>query len=204
LTTITELAAQTRFSVKRIAIFGSGSGTNAEAIISYFQNRSDVEVSLILSNKLDAYILKRAEKHHIDAIVLNRKQFYAEDSICDLLNDREIDLIVLAGFLWLVPNAIVTAFKGSIINIHPALLPNYGGKGMFGQHVHNSVLAQHDYCSGITIHFVNERYDEGQIIFQRAVQVVHDDSPDTLAQRIHQLEHCYYPKVISKVLTSRE
>lgn len=184
--------------VKRIALFASGSGSNAQKIIDYFADNKLVEVNCLLSNKPDAFALERARKAGVDTLLFNREQFYHSTFVSDWLQERKIDLIVLAGFLWLVPENIVREFE--ILNIHPALLPQYGGKNMYGMNVHKAVLDNHEKISGITIHYVNEKYDDGAIIFQATCPVSHDDSPETLAEKIHALEHQYYPKVIEEIV----
>ncbi len=185
---------------KHIAIFASGSGTNAEQIISHFKGSSTGKIMILCSNKPDAYALVRAEKHDIPTCIFSRDEFYKSDKIIKLLKSEEIDLIVLAGFLWLVPVELIRAFPNKIINIHPALLPNYGGKGMYGMHVHQAVIESGDAESGISIHYVNEKYDEGKIIFQARCKIDRDDTPETLAKKIHQLEHEYFPKVIEELI----
>jgi phosphoribosylglycinamide formyltransferase-1 len=185
---------------KRIAILASGSGTNAEAIMQHFINSDTVEVSLVLSNKQDAYVLKRAQKFHVPSHVFNRKTFKDTNEVVALLQAENISLIVLAGFLWLIPEQMVKAFPNQIINIHPALLPKYGGKGMYGMRVHEAVKAAGEVETGITIHYVNEAYDEGQIIEQAKCAVSVHDSPQDIAGKIHQLEHKYFPQVIDHLL----
>lgn len=185
---------------KRIAIFASGSGTNAEAIMQHFSNHATVEVALILSNKSDAFVLERAKKHHVPTKVFNRTAFKDTNEIVDLLQSENISLVVLAGFLWLIPKQMVKAFPNQIINIHPALLPKYGGKGMYGMQVHKAVKAEGDTETGITIHYVNEAYDEGQIIRQAKCQVSPEDSPEDIAQKIHLLEHEHFPKVVEQLI----
>jgi phosphoribosylglycinamide formyltransferase-1 len=187
-------------SKKRIAIFASGSGTNAERIMSHFRKHRLAEVSIVLSNKPDAQVLQRAAGFGVDYRVFERETFYGSSWITDLLVGLRIDLIVLAGFLWLIPSGLLRAFPGRIINIHPALLPGYGGKGMYGRHVHEAVIANGDRESGISIHYVNEVYDAGKIILQEKCEVKPDDTPETLAARVHELEYRYYPVVIEKVL----
>jgi len=185
---------------KRIAIFASGSGTNAEKIMSHFQDHEIGEVSIVLSNKSDAKVLERAAGFSVSTRVFDRETFYNTTEIVDLLGVLTIDLVVLAGFLWLVPADLIRAFPERIINIHPALLPEYGGKGMYGRHVHQAVIANRENESGISIHFVNEIYDEGKIIFQARCKVRSDDTPESLAQRIHPLEYQHYSVVIDKLL----
>ena len=185
---------------KRIAIFASGSGTNAERIMTHFRDHDRAEVSIVLSNKPDAGVLERAAGFKVNTRVFDRDAFYNSNEITDLLKRLQINLIVLAGFLWLVPTDLIRAFPGRIINIHPALLPKYGGKGMYGRHVHEAVIASGDRESGISIHYVNEVYDEGRIILQEKCEVKPDDTPESLAQRIHQLEYRHYPLLIEKLL----
>lgn len=185
---------------RKIAIFASGSGTNAQRIIEFFTGHSSVAVSMILSNRKDAYVLVRAEQFNIPAVVFDRQTFYESDEVLRILQENEIDFIALAGFLWLIPVYLIRAYPRKIINIHPALLPKYGGKGMYGMRVHQAVLDSGDKESGISIHYVNEEYDEGTIIFQAKCEVLPGDSPESLAQRIHQLEYKHYPEVIEKLV----
>jgi phosphoribosylglycinamide formyltransferase-1 len=186
--------------MRNIAIFASGSGTNAENIIKYFSNKKSAKVTLILSNRREAFVLKRAATHNVPAVFFDRSDFYASEKVLDLLVLNNIDFIVLAGFLWLVPENILNGFDGRIINIHPALLPAFGGKGMFGDKVHEAVIASRMAESGITIHYVNRSYDEGSIIFQAKCKVEPGDAPDSLAFRIHALEYEHYPKVIESLI----
>ncbi len=186
--------------MKNIAIFASGSGTNAETIIKHFDNNKNISVSRIFCNKETAYVLTRATNLAIPTLVFNRKMFYDSDIVLDQLKKDKTDIIVLAGFLWLVPDNILKKYKNRIINIHPALLPKYGGKGMYGSKVHEAVVNAKEKESGITIHFVNEVYDEGKIVFQGKCVVEESDTPDSLAAKIHKLEHKHYPEVIEKVL----
>jgi len=186
--------------MKRIVIFASGSGSNAQRIAEYFSVTDIARVVAIFSNRNDAYVLQRANNMNIPAVVFNRVDFYENDTILDHLRFLNPDLIVLAGFLWKVPEKIVDAFPNVIINIHPALLPNYGGKGMYGAHVHRAVIENCEKQSGISIHYVNENYDEGAMIFQATCEVNSDDTPETLAQKIHALEYEHYPKIIEQVL----
>ncbi|WP_240925001.1 phosphoribosylglycinamide formyltransferase [Maribellus sediminis] len=184
--------------IKRIAIFASGSGTNAENIFTYFAENEQVDIDSLWSNKADAFALERARKFGVETFVFNRDKFYGTDDIVDTLRKRKVDLIVLAGFLWLIPENLVRNF--TIVNIHPALLPKYGGKGMYGMNVHKAVVANGEKESGISIHYVNESYDEGKMIFQASCPVLPDDTPDEVAQKVHQLEYEHFPKVIEKVL----
>ena len=187
-------------SPKRIAIFGSGNGTNAQRITEYFANKPTVEVNTIITNKKDAFILQRAENLGIDWAYFSRHDFFETDNVLNYLKQRNIDYVILAGFLWLVPQNLLSAFPKRIINIHPALLPKYGGKGMYGERVHEAVIAAREKESGITIHFVDEHYDCGATIFQARCTIVPDDTPDTLAQKIHKLEYEHFPAVIEKVV----
>ncbi len=184
----------------KIALFASGSGTNVENITNYFNNNNSIEIALVLSNKKDAYVLERAKKLNIPSLVFNRNQFYNSTNVVNYLIDNNIDYIVLAGFLWLIPSNLIEAFPKKIINIHPALLPKYGGKGMYGSKVHESVVANNEKQSGITIHFVNEKYDDGNIIFQETCNVLPNDSPNDVAKKVHTLEYKYYPKIIEKLI----
>lgn len=186
-------------TMKNIAIFASGSGTNAENIINHFSGSSVGRVALLLSDNPEAFALQRAHNHGIKSVVVPRSDFRSGGAqAIELLNDHRIDYIVLAGFLSLVPAAIIEAYRGRIINIHPALLPKYGGKGMYGDRVHNAVIENHECESGITIHHVNEVYDSGSTIAQYKVAVGQDDTPQTLAAKIHQLEYRYFPEVIER------
>lgn len=187
--------------MKRIAIFASGSGSNAEKIGEYFANRNDVQVTLILTNNPQAGVIQRARKLHIPVVIFDRTIFYETDQILELLVNNKIDLIVLAGFMMLIPAKLVEAFPDRMVNIHPALLPKYGGKGMYGSFVHEAVVANKEKESGITIHFVNQHYDEGNIIFQTSCEVLETDSPDDVADKIHVLEHKHFPKIIDEVLS---
>ncbi|GAB2778559.1 phosphoribosylglycinamide formyltransferase [Rhabdobacter roseus] len=186
--------------MKRIAIFASGSGSNAEKIAQYFAPKPGVEVSLILTNNPQAGVIQRARSLHIPVVVFDRKAFYDTDRIVQLLQNQKIDLLVLAGFMMLVPEALVAAFPNRMLNIHPALLPQYGGKGMYGHYVHEAVVAAGERQSGITIHFVNERYDEGQVVFQSTCPVEPGDTPADVARKVQVLEHEHYPRVVEEVL----
>ena len=186
--------------MKNIVIFASGAGTNAENIIRYFSNEKKAKVVLVLSNKPQAMVLERAAALGVDVFFFDRRQFYETEEVLFILQRKNTDLIVLAGFLWLVPARIIEAYKGRIVNIHPALLPGFGGKGMFGDRVHKAVLDSRCTESGITIHFVNEHYDSGDIIFQARCPVLPGDDADTLASRVHVLEYEHYPAVISSII----
>jgi len=182
--------------IHRIAIFASGSGTNAEAIMNYFQHHPSIEVIGLLSNNPAAYALERAKKFGVPTFLFDRQQWKETSSILTWLGEKQVTHIVLAGFLWLVPERLVQVYSGKIINIHPALLPKYGGKGMYGSKVHEAVKQSGDTETGITIHEVNERYDDGKILFQGICQVNPSDTPEDIASNVHTLEHAWYPKVI--------
>lgn len=184
----------------KIAIFASGRGSNAVNIIKYFAQQKNIKF-VILSNKKDAFVLKEAEKLNVPSYTFDRNLFYKTEEVQEYLVSQAVDYIVLAGFMWLVPAYLIDAFEGKIINIHPALLPKFGGKGMYGNHVHKAVIESGDKESGITIHFVNRKYDEGQIILQKKCEIDLGDTPEMLAQKIHQLEYQNYPKVIEDLIS---
>lgn len=186
--------------MKKIAIFASGSGSNAQNIVEYFKNSDFVHVECILSNKSDAYVLERAKNMQIDTLTFSRSDFYESKNVLHFLQLRGVDFIVLAGFLWLIPNYLIEAYPGKIINIHPALLPKFGGKGMFGLKVHQAVVDAKENESGITIHYVNEKYDEGDIIFQEKCKIEPSDTPEEVARKVHSLEYVHFPKVIEALL----
>jgi phosphoribosylglycinamide formyltransferase-1 len=183
---------------KKLAIFASGNGTNAENIIRYFKGKDDLSVELVVCNKANAGVINRAEKLNVESLVINRSDLYDNDSLLRELRNREIDLIVLAGFLWLIPSRIIHAYPNRIVNIHPALLPKFGGKGMYGMRVHEEVHRLKEKVTGITIHLVNEKYDEGKSLFQAEVELSEDDTPEDIAQKVHQLEYEHYPLVIEE------
>jgi len=189
--------------MKRIVIFASGSGTNAENIIRYFKNSNLISVVQVYSNKKDAKVLERAKQLEVSCLSFDRDEFYNSDNILNLLLSTT-DYIILAGFLWKIPTSIIEAFPNKIINIHPALLPKYGGKGMYGMHVHNAVVKNNEKESGITIHYVNDNYDEGAIIFQKSFEVLVCDTAVHVAEKIHILEQENFPKVIEKVILENE
>ncbi len=188
-------------NMSRLAVFASGNGSNAQRITEYFSGHPSISIDLLLCNKPGAYVLTRAEKLGIPAMVFDRASFYETGLVGKTLESHGIDFIILAGFLWLIPKTLIAAFPGRIINIHPALLPKYGGKGMYGMKVHEAVIASGERESGITIHHVDEHYDEGHIIFQAKCPVSVGDTPESLAARIHVLEHTYFPEVIEKIVT---
>ncbi len=185
---------------KKIALFASGSGTNVQNIIAYFSDNQQVKVDSVWTNNPNAYVLQRAAYFAVPSFVFTRQMFNETYEVVDLLVKRGIDLVVLAGFLWLVPASLFE--KITVINIHPALLPKYGGKGMYGMNVHNAVVENGDTESGITIHYVNEKYDEGEVIFQAKCQVLSTDTPEDVAQKIHNLEYDHFPAIIEKIVAS--
>jgi phosphoribosylglycinamide formyltransferase 1 len=184
----------------RLAIFASGSGSNAENIIRYFSQNDLVEIALVLSNKKDAFVLDRAERLGVKSVALTNQAFREGEAVLTILAENRIDFIVLAGFLLLIPASLVKHYPNRIVNIHPALLPKFGGKGMYGDFVHQAVVASGETESGITIHLVNEHYDEGSIVFQAKCPVLAEDTPNEVAQKVHSLEYEYFPKVISDIL----
>ena len=190
--------------MKKIAIFASGSGSNAENIIQYFAQKPQFCVKSVFCNVPDAYVLERAKKYRIPSFVFNREEFRNPDKVFRQLQEQEIDVIVVAGFLWLMPSFITAAWPNKIVNIHPALLPAYGGKGMYGHHVHEAVIAAGEKESGITIHYVNDHYDQGAIIFQAKCPVLPTDTPDDLAARVHELEYRYFPQIIEETILKQE
>ena len=189
-------------SVKNIAILASGAGSNAQKILEFFSDRMDIAVRLIISNKKEAGVLNIAKLASIDTFVVTRDTFYSTTDLLVELDKRNIDFIVLAGFLWLIPPYLIQNYPDRIINIHPALLPKYGGKGMYGHFVHEAVHLAKDTHSGITIHFVNEKYDEGSIVFQERCEILPSDQPEDIAKKVQVLEHSYYPTVIDQLVSS--
>lgn len=186
----------------RLAIFASGSGTNAENIIRYFKGNENIDISLVLTNNPKAGVIKRVNDLNVSVVIFDNEEFYNSAKVSDLLCENKINFIILAGFLWLLPNTLLEKFHNRIINIHPALLPKYGGKGMFGDHVHMAVKSNNDKETGITIHFVNEHYDEGKIIFQaKCIIDPENESFDEIAAKVHHLEYKHYPEIIEQVLT---
>ena len=185
---------------KRIAIFASGSGSNAQKIMEHFKKHTDAEVAIVLTNNPEAYVLQRADNFEIPTHIFDKHEFYETDDVVDLLKNLNIDLLVLAGFLWLVPDSLLANYPKRIINIHPALLPKYGGKGMYGDRVHKEVLANGDEESGISIHYVNEDFDSGEIIYQARFKIEKNDDLELVKFKGQQLEHQYFPKIIEQVL----
>jgi phosphoribosylglycinamide formyltransferase-1 len=188
----------------RLAIFASGSGTNAEAIMNYFQHHSQVQVAILLSNNLKALALERAKKFNVPSKVFNKQQFRESDEVLHWLKEFEITHIVLAGFLWLLPERLIQSFSDKIVNIHPSLLPKFGGKGMYGMNVHEAVKASGESESGITIHLVNSHYDEGKILLQVSCKILSKDSVQEIAARVYELEYVNYPKTIERWVLAKE
>ncbi len=186
--------------MKRIVIFASGSGTNAENIIRYFESNKAISVAMVLTNKKDAKVLDRSNKLNISSLCFNKTLYSRTSYLLNILNSINPDLIVLAGFLWKIPEYLINAFPDKIINLHPALLPKYGGKGMYGMHVHEAVLKNGEHETGITIHYVNAQYDEGAIIFQAKTSIDKGDTAITIAKKVHALEYKYFPEVIEQLL----
>jgi phosphoribosylglycinamide formyltransferase-1 len=186
--------------MKQLAIFSSGAGSNAARIIDYFRRHPAIKVSLIVCNNPGAGVLTIAEKEKIPILLVEKENFFRGTAYVEVLREKQIDFIVLAGFLWKIPAALVQAYYHRIINIHPALLPKYGGKGMYGRHVHAAVIGAGEKESGITIHYVDELYDHGQAIFQAQVAVSAEDTPESLAAKVQQLEHAHFPRVIEQAI----
>lgn len=184
--------------VKKIALFASGSGSNVQNIIEYFSDKEMIVIDSVWTNNPKAYVLERAKNFGVETFVFNKDELKNSEKVVNKLKERSIDLIVLAGFLWLIPSNLVQNF--TILNIHPALLPKYGGKGMYGMNVHKAVVENKDTESGISIHFVNEKYDDGKLILQEKCKVLPIDSAEMVAEKVHQLEYKYFPVAIEKVL----
>lgn len=187
--------------MKNIAVFASGSGTNAENIITYFAGHTGMRVAVVLSNNPNAGVLERAERLGVPSFVFSREEFEKGSPVLKILAEHRVDLIVLAGFLNMISKAFLNAYPGRIINIHPALLPKYGGKGMYGMRVHEAVVAGKEEKTGITIHHINEIYDDGKVIFQATCPVYAQDTPEIVAQKVHALEYEHFPRVIEKFLS---
>lgn len=184
----------------KIAVFASGAGSNAEKLIHYFKDSDLATVALVVCNKPGAGVLAIAEKEGVPTLLIEKEPFFRGDGYVPYLRSKGIGFIVLAGFLWKIPSALIEAYPRHIVNIHPALLPKFGGKGMYGQYVHEAVVNAGEVESGITVHYVDEHYDNGDIIFQTACPILPGDKPGDIAQRIHQLEHAHYPRVVEEVL----
>jgi len=187
---------------KKLAIFASGAGSNAQKIIDHFKNSDIATVSLVVCNKPGAGVLAIADREGIEQLLISKEQ-YRTDGYARILSQKGIDFIILAGFLLKIPQALIEAYPGKIVNIHPALLPAYGGKGMYGAFVHQAVITNQEKQSGITIHYVDEHYDHGDVIFQATCTIEPGDDPETLAQKIHLLEHRHFPEVIEQVLRGK-
>lgn len=190
--------------MKKIVIFASGSGTNAANITGYFSTAKTAKVVSTFVNNPEASVIKRVTDLGVDVFLFDRDDLYVNGKVAARLSELDPDIVVLAGFLWHIPDAITSFYKGRLVNIHPALLPEFGGKGMYGERVHRAVIEAGRKKSGITIHYVNERYDEGDIIFRAECDVLEDDTPATLAARVHELEYRFYPAIIEKLLSQEE
>ncbi len=186
--------------MKRIVLFASGSGSNVENIAHYFKDNSNVSIAAVLTNKRDAKVLERCDRLKINALYFNKTAFLENDCVLDILKAMKPDLIVLAGFLWKIPDSLIFHFSDKIINIHPALLPKYGGKGMYGMKVHETILQNKEKETGITIHYVNQNYDEGAIIHQAKTKITSSDTAETIAAKVHALEYEHFPKIIESLL----
>lgn len=186
--------------MKHIAVFASGAGTNARKLIDYFRGSSIAEISLVISGNKNAGVIGIANEAGIPYAILSKENFYETSYLLQVLAERKIDYIVLAGFLWLIPQYLIKEFSGRIVNIHPALLPKFGGKGMYGMNVHRSVKESGETKTGITIHYIDEKYDEGEIIFQAECSIEAADTPEDIAAKVHQLEHLHFPEIVERVL----
>ncbi|MBK9291663.1 MAG: phosphoribosylglycinamide formyltransferase [Bacteroidetes bacterium] len=189
--------------MKNLVVFVSGSGTNMENLARYFAASTVARVRLVVCNNPAAGAIARAERLGIPVLMITRADFAQPDLLIEKLRTQQADMLILAGFLWLLPPGLIRAFSGKIVNIHPALLPAYGGKGMYGMRVHEAVIAAGEKQSGITIHYVNEQYDQGEIIFQASLEIPPEESPESLARRIHELEYQYFPRVVESLLTGK-
>jgi phosphoribosylglycinamide formyltransferase-1 len=185
---------------KRIAIFASGSGSNAQKLMEYFKKHQEAEVVIVLTNNPEAYVIQRADNFEIPTHIFDKYEFIETNDIVNLLKNLQIDLIVLAGFLWLIPNNLLEEFPNQIINIHPALLPKFGGKGMYGDRIHRTILEAGEVENGITIHFVNEKFDEGEIIYQSRFKIGKNDTLETIKFKGQQLEHLHYPRIVENLI----
>ena len=185
---------------KRIAIFASGSGSNAQKLMEYFKKHQEAEVVIVLTNNPEAYVIQRADNFEIPTHIFDKHEFIETNDIVNLLKNLQINLIVLAGFLWLIPNNLLEEFPNQIINIHPALLPKFGGKGMYGDRIHRTILEAGEVENGITIHFVNEKFDEGEIIYQSRFKISKNDTLETIKFKGQQLEHLHYPRIVENLI----
>lgn len=188
----------------RLAIMASGSGSNAENIVKYFSHSNEIKVEAIISNKADAYVLERAQYLHIPSYVFSRAEIVETDKVLNLLTELKIDWVILAGFLVLLPECIVNKFDGRILNIHPSLLPKFGGKGMYGDKVHKAVVEAHEKESGITIHKIDANYDEGTTVFQAKIKVEPIDKPEDVAKKVHALEYKFFPQIIENLALGKD
>jgi phosphoribosylglycinamide formyltransferase 1 len=191
------------YATINIAVFASGAGSNAQKIIDHFRDHPTIKIKLIVCNKEGAGVLSIAKKEHISSLIIDKERFFRGDAFVADLKEQAINFIVLAGFLWKIPVKLIQAYPDKIINIHPALLPKYGGKGMYGNFVHEAVIAAKEIESGITIHYVDELYDHGGVIFQASCAIDRSDTPETLAKKIHSLEHLHYPRIVEEVVKLR-
>jgi len=183
-----------------LAIFASGTGTNAEKLLAYFEHHAAINIALVVTNNAEAGVVSIAKKYCKEVFLINKKQLFDEGFILVNFKKKRIDFIVLAGFLLKIPEYLIASYPQRIINIHPALLPNYGGRGMYGMHVHKAVVANAEKQTGISIHWVNEHYDEGEILFQTSCDITAEDSPETVAQKVHELEHKHFAPVVEKAV----
>ena len=187
-------------NTKKIIVFASGSGSNFEEICKYFKDKKEISINLLICNNSKAKALNKAVKHGVKTLLISRKSFYETDSALNVILKISPDLIVLAGFLWKMPVKIIDRFPNKILNIHPALLPDYGGKGMYGMNIHNAVIENKEKESGITVHYVNKNYDEGRILFQKAIAINEKESSESLSKKVLKLEHSYFSKIIENTL----
>ena len=185
---------------KRIAIFASGSGSNAQKLMEHFKHSENAEVALVLTNNSDAYVLQRADNFEIPSHIFDKTELYQSDNVLQLLKNLDIDLIVLAGFLWLLPENIINNYTERILNIHPSILPKFGGKGMYGDKVHNAILENNEIEGGITIHYVNSAYDDGEYIYQAKYKIEKDDTLEIVKFKGQQLEHLHYPRIVESIV----
>lgn len=187
--------------MKKIVVFASGNGSNFQNIADTISEDNNIQIALLICNKQDAFVMQRAGKMNIPSMLINKESFYQSEDVLNVLKTINPDLIVLAGFLWLIPENIIDAFDRKIINIHPALLPKYGGKGMYGMHVHRAVAENKEPESGISVHYVSKEYDAGDLIFQAKCKLFTSDTPEVIANKVHKLEYDYFPKIIANLLS---
>ena len=191
-----------KLNLKKIILFASRSGSNAEKICKYFEKKKNVSLELLVCNNPNAKVLKKTNKYFINSMIIDYESFYNSSAVLEKILNINPSLIVLAGFLWKIPEKLIKAFPEKIINIHPALLPKFGGKGMYGINIHNAVIEKKETKSGITIHYVNKNYDEGEVIFQKTIDIKKNETPEELSSRILKLEHNFFPRIINQVLES--